>query len=172
MKVVLQMAMTVNGYIAKENDETPWSDEEWANYSEMVKKIGNIILGHRTYELMKEDNTFEEIGNPFTIVVTEHPENTESSNTIFVKSPEEALEKIKAKHFNEALVGGGSRLNSSFMKKNLVDEIYFDIEPMFFGKGIKLFADENFETKLQLLDVKNISKNLIQLHYKVVKNSK
>ncbi len=33
VKVTLYMAMTVNGYVAKENDETPWSDEEWESYS-------------------------------------------------------------------------------------------------------------------------------------------
>ena len=77
---------------------------------------------------------------------------------------------ILEKHgFKKILVGGGGKINSSFMKEGLVDEIIIQIEPLIFGKGIKLFADEDFEAKLKLLETKMLSKNEIQLHYKVKK---
>ena len=38
MKVILYMAMSVNGYVATEQDETPWSDEEWESYHNAVMK--------------------------------------------------------------------------------------------------------------------------------------
>lgn len=71
--------------------------------------------------------------------------------------------------FETIMVCGGGGLNTSFMKENLIDEIYLDIEPIIFGKGIKLFEDSNFEAKLKLLGVKKLSSNEIQLHYKVIK---
>ena len=67
------------------------------------------------------------------------------------------------------MVCGGGELNSSFMKENLVDEMYIDIEPLVFGKGIKVFADAVFEKKLELIETKKFSPNEIQLHYKVKK---
>ena len=56
MKVILYQAMSVNGYIAGAHDETPWSDEEWKSFSKAVSEAGNIIIGRRTYELMKKSN--------------------------------------------------------------------------------------------------------------------
>ena len=53
------------------------------------------------------------------------------------------------------------------MKENLIDEIILDVEPLIFGKGIKLFSEGNFEAKLELLEVRKISDNVVQLRYKV-----
>ena len=146
------MATTANGYIAKENDETPWSDVIWSGYYDFVKKRGNIILGKRTYELMKEVNEFEKIGNPFTVVVSRE-DFAHNSNFSITKSPKEALKILEDKHFDKILVGGGGTLNSSFMKENLIDEIILDVEPLVFGKGIKLFSDNNFDAKLELIEI-------------------
>ena len=163
------MAMTANGYIAKENGETPWSDEVWKSYYRIAKQFGAIILGSRTYHIMKEANEFEKIGNPFTIVLTRQ-KATNTENFAFVPSPREALRVLEGKGFTQALLGGGGKANASFLKENLVDEIYLDIEPLLFGKGIKLFADGEFETRLKLINTKTLSPNVIQLHYKVELN--
>ena len=165
MKVVLYMAITANGYIAKENNETPWSDEEWESFSEKVKKIKNLVVGRKTFEIMEQGEEFQKIGNPFTVIVSNQKEN----NSNFVNSPEQAIKLLKERGFFEILVAGGSTLNSSFLQKTLVDEIYLDIEPFLFGKGIKLFTENDFETKLELLKTKQLSKNVIQLHYKILK---
>lgn len=108
MKVILYMAITANGYIARVDDSTPWSDEEWEAYAAEVKKIGNIIIGYRTYEVMK-DMEFERIGNPLVIVVSskEQPDNT---NVVFVKTPEDALKIVSEKGFTETTINGGSTL--------------------------------------------------------------
>ncbi len=46
MKVILYMAVTPNGMIAKKNDDTSWVSEiEWKNFSSMIKKYGNMIIG-------------------------------------------------------------------------------------------------------------------------------
>lgn len=168
MKVILYMATTVNGYIAKENDDTPWSDAVWDSYYKIAKQFKAIILGRRTYEIMKEANEFEKIGNPFTVVVT-NEDFAHNSSFVIAKSPKEALKILKGKNFAKVLIGGGGRLNASFMKENLIDEIILDIEPLVFGKGIKLFSDEDFEAKLELIETKSLSKNTIQLHYRILK---
>jgi len=169
MKVVLYMAMTVNGLIAKENDETPWSDIEWESYAKVIRQFKNLILGRRTYEIMNADkNLFSKIGNPFTVVVTKQ-KLLDTKNFAFVKTPKEALKLLKEKRFSEVLLGGGGTINGAFMKENLIDEVYLDVEPLVFGKGIKLFANADFETKLELLSIKKLSKSELQLHYKVLK---
>ena len=168
MQVILYMATTVNGYIAKENNETPWSHEEWLSFFKFVKEIKNIVIGKNTYNLMQKNDEFSKMGNPFIVVVSKE-DFAHDSNLAIVKSPKEALKTLKGKRFAKALVAGGGILNSSFMKEKFVDEIYLDIEPLVFGKGIKLFSDNNFDAKLELIDTKRLSSNTIQLHYRVLK---
>lgn len=175
MKVILYMAITLNGIIAKEDDDTSWVTEtEWRSYSGMIKKAGNMIIGRRTYEVMLENNEFNKSNlNKIKIMVLTHDASLQIHNPKFVsiaKSPKEAINILHKQGFEMIMVCGGGGLNASFMKNNLVDEIYLDIEPIVFGKGIRLFEDSNFESKLKLLEVKKFSLNEIQLHYEVIKS--
>ena len=167
MKVILYMAITANGMIARKDDSVSWSDLEWKSFSSTVNKIGNLIIGRRTYDLMKSGNEFSKFKKVKIVVVTNS--KISGKKISVAKSPKEALKVLEKLKFNEILVAGGGRLNSSFMKQSLIDEIYLDVEPLILGKGIKLFADEDFEAKLELIETKMLSKNEIQLYYKVKK---
>jgi len=169
MKVVLYMAMTLNGYIAKEDDDTGFvSKEEWDSYSRAVRKAGNLVVGHRTYDILVKQPEFVELKKVRIVVISKKPFKTLDSNHLTAKSPDEALKLLGES--GTVIVAGGGILNASFMEENLIDEIYIDIEPVVFGNGIKLFADSEFETKLNLIGVKSLSKDVIQLHYKVKKS--
>lgn len=163
------MAITADGYIARENDDTPWSQEEFGAYYDFVRKRGNVIVGMRTYEFMREGGEFEKAGNPTTIVLSRVPLSVDNVKTFSASSPHEALRILQDKGFQEIVVGGGAMLNASFLKEGLLDEIYLDVEPLIFGKGIKLFGDSGVEAKLKLLEAKNLSENTMQLHYQVLK---
>lgn len=167
MKKILYMATTINGYIAKEKGETPWSSEEWKNFSKIIKKSKNIIIGRKTYYLMKKNKEFSKLNNPRIIVLSKESAIKNSKITI-TKNPKEAIKILEKEGFKEAIIAGGSITNSSFMKEKLIDEIYLDIEPLIFGKGIKLFFEGKFEEKLKLIKIKKLSKNLIHLRYKIL----
>ena len=162
------MAMSVNGYIAKEDDDTSFiSKEEWNSYSKEVRGAGNLIIGHRTYDILTKQPEFREFKDVKIVVVSKKKFKTWSKNHLIAKSPLEALNLLK--EFKRVIVAGVGELNTSFIKENLIDEIYLDVEPVIFGRGIKLFDDGDFEKKLKLLGLKKISKDEIQLHYKVKK---
>lgn len=162
------MAMTVNGMIAKTNDETEWSDEDEKSYFAKAREVGNIITGSRTYPLYQEKN-FEEMGNPFVVVLTSKNSGVKSEKLAYANSPQEALEILEKQGFEKALVAGGGKTNRSFLKENLIDEIYLDVEPMIYGEGISLFNSTNSKLDLELIGQKMLNKNTIQLHYKVIK---
>src|SRR3989338_5829035 len=171
MKVILYMAMTANGMIARENDEAPSSKVVWREYYKFIKQNKNIIVGRRTYELMKNANEFEKLGNPITVVISSRMSGN-GGNTFFVMNPEEALKKLEKKGFKIAVIGGGSKLNASFLKSGLIDEICLDVEPCIFGKGIRLFSEIDAEANLTLVKTKKLSKNTVRLIYEVIKNGK
>jgi dihydrofolate reductase len=168
MKVILYMAVSLNGMIAKSDDNTSWiSREEWNSYSSVIRTAGNLIVGHRTYGILTKQPEFSELKDVKLVIVAQEKFKTLASNHLVANSPKEALRLLG--DFQEVVVAGGGALNASFVEENLVDEIFIDIEPIILGKGIPLFRDKNFERNLKLLGQKKITDNEIQLHYSVLK---
>ena len=168
MKVVLYMAVSLNGMIAKTDDNTSWiTQEEWNSYSSVVKNAGALIVGRRTYGILTKQPEFAELKDVKLIVVSRgNPELVDKSHLI-AESPEKALSLLEG--FDEVILAGGGILNNSFVEKDLVDEIYLDIEPIIITKGIPLFQGKEIEKRLKLISQKKISENEIQLHYKIIK---
>jgi len=170
MRVILYMAMTVNGKIAGDNDDTSWTTkEDWEGFRAMCKKVGNAIIGRRTYEMVKKEGI--QLDNILTVVMTHDPEllGQQLPHTIFTdKPPKDVLTLLKEKGYKEALVAGGGILNSAFLKDGLIDEMYIDIEPLILGRGIPLFADGDFAPRLKLLKITTLTnRQTVQLHYQV-----
>lgn len=168
MKVILgPVAISVDGFIAKKDDDTSWiSKEEWDGFGAMVRKAGNLIVGHRTYDILTKQADFQQIKDIELVAVARQKFSLVDPRHKIAHSPNEAIELLK--EFNEVIVCGGSTLNASFLAENLVDEIYLDIEPILIGQGIPLFQGKDFTRNLKLLGQKMISENEIQLHYQVL----
>ncbi len=167
----MYMAPTPNGMIARENyDESYVSAANWKLFVSSVKRIGNVIIGRKTFEVALKSGVFP-IGGALNIVMTSSKiENRWPGRVIFVgRSPKQALKVLKDKGYKIAMVAGGSNVNSSFIKEHLIDELHLDFQPEVFGRGTPLFAGKAFDAKLQLLGVTRLSKNEVQLRYRVVK---
>ncbi len=170
MKVILYMGITPNGYIAKEDGNSEWtSDEDLKGFYDESRKAGNIILGKNTFLEASRQGYFP-FPEAVNVVVTHQKfENRWGKNVIFTdKSPKDIISMLKEMGFSTAFLAGGGLLNASFAREGLIDEMYFDVEPVLFGKGIKIFADTDFGCELELLETKKLNENTIQLHYRVV----
>lgn len=166
------MAISVNGIIArKNNDEDFLSQENWNTFLEFARQHRNVIWGRKTYEVVRNwgDDYLKDIKNFKKIIVSKNANFNLEENFELVSSPEDALKKLKNESFKTALVAGGSTLNTSFANNGLLDEIILNVNSVILGQGIPLFSSEDFTLKLELLGTKNITKDIIQLHYKVVK---
>lgn len=170
MKVILYMETTVNGFVAKSDDNTDWiSDEAWESYTNMMAGMDAIIIGKKTYDLMPEEE-FQKTTEYIVFTSNNREENKKVPNVTFSNdSPRAIIEHLNEKGYQKVCVAGGGKTNASFMKQGLVDEIYLDIEPFVFGSGIPLFGSADFEYSLELLETKKLNNDTVQLHYKVIK---
>ncbi len=167
MKIIIYMAQTLNGFIAKNNGETPWSDESWESYSLVCSKYPAVVLGKTTFDLIQEDpSEWDSIGNPFVVVVSSKPLNL-SGNFASASSPEEAVNILESKGFESAVIGGGAKTNSSFLSLGLVNEVIVDVESQVFSEGMPFINSSVMknDVKLKLQSAKKISDNLAQLRY-------
>jgi dihydrofolate reductase len=170
VKVIVYMHITPNGMIARLNGSEFSSKKARAGFLSMMKKVRVNIIGRGTFEAAVKKGGFPMEG--LNIVVTKRSLKNPWKNVIVTdKKPEEILKLVEENGYSEAMVGGG-KITTSFITANLVDEFYFDVEPVIFGRGIRLFSEENFDRKLKLLDIEQFSRNEVRLHYRVLKRTK
>ncbi|PIQ91512.1 MAG: hypothetical protein COV70_03345 [Parcubacteria group bacterium CG11_big_fil_rev_8_21_14_0_20_39_22] len=173
MKVTLYMATSLNGMIATETgDEEFLSHENWEMFCELAREVGNFIVGRKTYEAVKKWDggyNFDDLIGVEKIVISQDRNFKLDGGYTLANSPQDALAKLSEKGFERALVTGGASINSSFAKTNLLDEIMLNLEPVFVGKGIPLFAPENFKVNIKLVSVKKSGRGIVTLKYEVLK---
>lgn len=168
MKVILMMAMTLDGKIAKNSGHfANWTSQaDKKSFVAETKAAGVILMGRQTYET---------IGRPLpgrlNIVMTQSPEKFESmpGELEYTNlSPEKVLEELATRGFETLILGGGSKINSLFLEKGLINELLLTIEPKLFGNGLSLFKDIDIDLDLELLEINSLSDNVLQLRYKVL----
>ncbi len=171
MKVTLYMAISTNGYITYKEDDTAWvSEEDFAGQEKVAKRIGNIVYGKVTYDIGIKEDCLPVPGCLNIVVTNKHKEAKTNKDFLFTNaSPKEIINMLSEKGFKEVLVAGGAKLNHSFIKDSLIDEIYLDIEPVILGKGKPLFTPEELKLNLELIEINKLNINTIQMHYKVKK---
>ena len=172
MKVILYVASTMNGMAAKKDGNSDWvSPEDTASFNATCQKSGCAIMGRHTFDIFNKMPIEEwpNKSNLHIVLTSKLSLDTKHPKVEIAHSPDAAMQIAQKQGFKEVVIIGGSHTFGSFMKKNLVDEIFMDIEPLAFGEGMPLFAAGDFESQLEFVKSKSLSPQTIQLHYKVVK---
>jgi len=174
MRTSIYIAISANGMISNPGNVPDWLSEEYGKgFIKICREKRAVIMGKTTYNILAPDNLpLKNDGT--TIVMTSDVEQKPADKTVVFtdQTPVEIISLLEEKGHSEAVIIGGSLTISEFFFLGLVDEVILVMEPVFFGKGLHLFRDTDFETKLNLLDVMKLNSNTIQLHYSVVKKTK
>lgn len=172
MKVIMWMGMSLNGYIAGEdNNEDFISHDCWLAWLEALRQHGCVVWGRKTHQVVKTwpKAYFDDIQGIKTVVVSSNPDFEVDPGFELVNSPEAALKTLEKQGFESVVLTGGATLNAAFAQAGLIDEVILNVEPVIEGKGIPLFKPEDFELTLELIEMKQSKGKTIQLHYKVIK---
>jgi len=170
-KVILYIAMSLDGYIARKDDGLEWlSDVERTGedygYGEFIKNVDTVIIGRRTYE------TVLSLGVPFPhaerecYIVTRSERAADGKLIFYNKDIKELVESLKRKPGSNIFVDGGAELVNTLLRHDLIDEYIISVIPVFLGDGISLFSGSRPEEKLGLVSVKNFESGVVQLHYR------
>ena len=158
-KVSLYIAMSLDGYIATEDDSLDWlfktKVDGDAGYEAFYKPVDTVVMGNRTYEwiLNEMKGTFP-YENKKCFVFT----SKEKQHSPYVQFVHEDV-KTFTRNLKEEnggtiwLVGGGGIIHS-FLQNNLIDEYIITIAPVLIGKGIPLFQPFDQEIDLELKEVR------------------
>jgi dihydrofolate reductase len=155
------MAISKDGFIAGLDDDTPWSDAAWEAFHAFVLSCDAVVLGRRTYEVMLANDEFVD-GPHYFVATTDLDMDTGDFGKLHIRSRADmpAVERV-------GIIGGGD-LNGRLAKMGIIDEMILDIEPIELKQGVRLFGKHDVPLKLEIVNSRQIGKNTIQRHYKVV----
>ncbi len=167
MKVILLMAITADGMIAKNSMQpVDWTGKEDKQYFvRITREAGVMIMGSKTFDTIGKILP----GRKNMVMTRDKTRQSKDPELIFTdQRPGQIIKDLTLQGFTSVAVIGGSVVNTLFLKKHLIDEIHITIVPRIFGKGLTLFS-ESLDIQLELLDVQKISKTHVLFKYKVIK---
>ncbi|MDZ7667387.1 MAG: dihydrofolate reductase family protein [Desulfotignum sp.] len=165
MEVILLMAMTLDGKIARTHAElVDWTGKKDKQYFvKITRNAGVVIMGSKT---------FDTIGHPLpgrkNIVMTrDTTRKSDAPSLVFTdQAPEQILADLRRQGFDRAALVGGSVINSLFAKQGLITQIHLTLVPIVFGQGLSLF-DMPLDLTFEFDTCKEIDKGHLLLIYKV-----
>lgn len=170
MKIILMMVMTSDGIVTKSSHtRVDWSSrEDKKSFVMETKKHGAIIMGSKTFETLSGP-----LPHRLNLVLTHSPEKyrekTIPGTLEFINGdPKEVITYLENKKYASAVLAGGPKTNASFLQQGLVDELLLTIEPKLFGSGLTLANGADLEISLELLEIKTLNHNTLQLRYKIL----
>ena len=161
MKTILILVSTLDGKITKwgESHVSSWSSHQDQDY---YKKVLNesrlIVMGSNTFNA----DTFKPSANHQLIIMTRHVDkykNLEISGQIeFTKeSPNELTDRFISNGHHQMLVVGGPHIATSFLKEQLIDELWLTFEPKIFGRGGNFVTEANLDINLHLIHCEKVN---------------
>jgi dihydrofolate reductase len=170
-KVFVYIAMSLDGYIAKENDDISFlsivdKPGEDYGYAEFIKDVDTVLIGRKTYEKVLTFGIEFPHKDKRCFVITRSPREAEGNLFFYTHSLKDLILKLKSEEGKNIFVDGGSEIINSLMKQNLIDEFVISIIPVFLGDGIRLFKDGRPEMNMKLAGSTEFDTGLVQLHYK------
>jgi dihydrofolate reductase len=165
-KIILFIASSIDGYIARENGDIDWLPENaTSGYGEFIKSVDTVIMGKKTYDQVlsfgdypyKDKKSFVFSRNNYS----------KDENIEFVSDADKLVKQILSNSGTNVWLIGGAEIISIFLNLGFIDEIILSVIPVVLGKGIQLFQNVEKEVKFELIKTTDYD-GLVELHYKMV----
>ncbi len=170
-KVILYIATSLDGYIAKPNDDLSFlsiveQEGQDYGYADFVKTVDTVIVGRKTYDKVISMGFDFPHADKDAYIITRTPKPTIGSVKFYSGDLKTLVGKLKTESGKNIFCDGGAEMVNELLKDNLIDEFIISVIPILVGNGTKLFKDNRPEQKLELVSVKSFDKGLTQLHFK------
>ena len=163
MRTVLVFVSTLDGKVTKwsESNISLWSSQEDQKY---FKKIWNdsklLIMGSNTFNA----DPIKPSSNHLLVIMTREPSKYKkyevSGQLEFSdKSPGLLTLHFAKEGYEQMLVVGGAHIGTSFLKEQLIDELWLTIEPRIFGVGSNFAIEKKLDINLHLISCERVNEH-------------
>lgn len=172
-KLLLFIAMSLDGYIAKPNDDLSFlkiveKEGEDYGYENFTSTIDTLIIGRKTYDYVVKEigSSHYENGNRDVYVITRTERQSVGRTTFYTGDLATLVKQLKSENGKNIYCDGGAEVINELLKNDLIDEMIISIIPILTGSGTRLFKDGRPEQLLEFVSVKSFETGLTQIHYK------
>ncbi len=179
-KVILDLAVTLDGFIEGPNGEIDWCilDEDM-DFDGFLSGIDTIFYGRVSYDswgnyqpessaVETDKKLWESVHSKEKVVFTS--QEREDERATFVNSDiAEKVSKMKQEEGKNIWLYGGAGLIRTFIHLDLVDLYRISVHPIVLGKGKPLFEDLKERINLKLIKSNTFKSGVVQLIYEPVK---
>lgn len=173
-KVILYIATSLDGYIAKPNDDLGFlsiveQEGQDYGYADFVRTVDAVIVGRKTYDKVLSMGFDFPHADKDAYIITRTPRPTIGSVKFYTGDLKALVDKLKTENGKNIFCDGGAEIVNQLLQHDLIDEFIISVIPILVGNGTKLFKDGRPEQKLELVSTKQFEKGLTQLHYRRVR---
>ena len=174
-EVVLYIASSLDGYIARPDGNVDWLDEiaqptegEDYGYGEFIAGIGTVLMGRITYEQVLSFGVAYPYPGAAGYVFSRARAGQRDENVEFVDVSDlpQFIARLKATSDKHIWLIGGGLLIQEFLRHDLIDRFIVTIMPVILGEGILLFPPPMPQAGLELVDTLSLSNGIVQLTYR------
>jgi dihydrofolate reductase len=176
-KVIVHIATSADGYIARPDGDLEWLTSRpkpagFYGMTSFMRSIDTKLLGRKTYEWSRR------LGAKFdsatrTIVFSRHaaPADAPSGVEFVSGAIGPFVSRLRERLGKDVWLMGGGELIASFLDEGAIDEFFISVVPVFIGDGIPLIARRHRHVPLDLQSADRFDDGVVQLHYLVRNNS-
>ncbi|WP_166920516.1 dihydrofolate reductase family protein [Flavobacterium poyangense] len=179
-KVILDLAVTLDGFIEGPNGEIDWCimDDDM-DFDSFLASIDTIFYGRVSYDSwgnfqpdtdtsLAEKTLWKGVHSKKKYVFSS--QNRQDNNATFINSDITAkVNEIKNQPGNDIWLYGGASLIKTFIQFNLIDTYRISVHPIVLGNGKPLFEDLKDRIELKLITTKAFKSGVVQLIYELVR---
>jgi dihydrofolate reductase len=172
-RIVLYIAASLDGYIARADGSLDWLDAaavagEDYGYGEFLSTCDTLLVGGVTFRQLLGSGEYPYAGKRVYVFTRQGPVDVpEGAEVEFVDSdPAELARRLLDEPGDDIWLVGGSAVIQPVVDAGLVDEIILSVIPVVLGEGIHLFAHGTLEKRLELLDERSYPGGIVQLRYR------
>ncbi|HJF33038.1 MAG TPA: dihydrofolate reductase family protein [Sporosarcina psychrophila] len=181
-KIILDLAVTLDGFIEGENGEVDWcimdSEMGFINY---LNQIDTILYGRKSYdewgqytpktgEPDSDKEMWDLVHSKEKYVFSKTQKGTDNKAVFINDNILEEVNKLKNKPGKDIWLYGGASLITTFINLGLVDEFRLSVHPVILGKGKPMFIDINQRFNLKMVNTRTFSSGVVQLIYHLNRN--
>jgi dihydrofolate reductase len=174
-KIILDLAVTLDGFIEGPNGEIDWCImEDDMGFDGFLRGIDTIFFGRVSYEMWRQsspdanaDPSIEFLNRIIRqkkkYVFSRTMKKDDESVTIVDSDMENKVREIKAQPGNDIWLYGGANLITSFANLGLIDVYRLAVHPVVLGDGKPLFTDIKKRINLKTTQATTYKSGVVQL---------
>lgn len=172
-KIILYIAMSLDGYIADRRGGVGWlagqdaAGQDMDSYGEFIQTVDTVLMGWNTYhQIVTELSPGAWPYAGLTVYVFTHRTPPPADGIVFTAEDPCALAaRLRSEPGKAIWICGGAQVLAPLLAADLIDEYDISIIPTVLGSGVRLFGKTPGEQRLKLVSAHS-GNGIVELVYR------